>query len=118
MAYLWRTNDQKGEVLDSYVTKESDKSAALTFMKNTLKRNGCPEPISTDSLASYKAAMKVHGDTRNQEVGLKPIMGWRTATSRSDAGNEPCSDSDGRSRYRISPVSTPSSTITSTLNTI
>ena len=37
MVYLWRAVDQEGEVLESYITKTRDKSAALTFMKKALK---------------------------------------------------------------------------------
>jgi putative transposase len=33
MVYLWRAVDQEGEVLESYITKERDKAAALVFMK-------------------------------------------------------------------------------------
>ena len=56
--YLWRAVDHEGEVLESYVTKKRDKSAALRFFKNTLKRHGSPVEIVTDGLKSYPAAMK------------------------------------------------------------
>lgn len=32
MPYLWRAVDHEGEVLESYVTKKRDKSAALAFL--------------------------------------------------------------------------------------
>ncbi|MEO5868040.1 MAG: DDE-type integrase/transposase/recombinase [Sphingomonas sp.] len=35
---MWRAVDHKGEILKSYVTKKRDKSAALAFMKKTLRR--------------------------------------------------------------------------------
>ena len=35
--YLWRAVDHEGEVLESYVTKKRDKSAALKFLKKALK---------------------------------------------------------------------------------
>lgn len=38
-------------------------------MKKVLKRHGSPEAITTDGLASYKAAMKELGNTQKQEVG-------------------------------------------------
>ena len=69
MVYLWRAVDQEGEILESFVTKKRDKEAALSFMKKALKRHGSPEAITTDGLASYKAAMKVLGNTAKQEVG-------------------------------------------------
>ena len=69
MVFPWRAVDQEGEILESYVTKTRDKEAALTFMKKALKLDGSPEAITTDGLASYKAAMKVLGNTAMHEVG-------------------------------------------------
>ncbi len=54
--YLWRAVDHEGEVLESYVTKKRDKSAALRFFKKTLKRHGKAEAIVTDGLQSYCCA--------------------------------------------------------------
>ena len=38
-------------------------------MKKALKRHGSPEAITTDSLGSYRAAMKVLDNADKQEVG-------------------------------------------------
>ena len=57
MVYLWRAVDHESEVLESYVTKTRDKSAALTFIKNVMKRHDGVGAITTDGLRSYKAAM-------------------------------------------------------------
>lgn len=67
--YLWRAVDHEGEVLESYVTKKRDKSAALRFFKKTLKRHGSPATIVTDGLKSYPAAMKVLGVEDRREMG-------------------------------------------------
>jgi putative transposase len=69
MHYLWRAVDQEGEVLESYVTKTRDKTAALRFMKKALKRHGAPEAITTDGLRSYRAAMSELRNTEKQEIG-------------------------------------------------
>jgi putative transposase len=69
MVYLWRAVDQEGEILESYVTKKRDKSAALRFMKKTLKRHGKAEAIVTDGLRSYPAAMKELGNIDRREMG-------------------------------------------------
>lgn len=69
MHYLWRAVDQEREVLESYVTKKTDKQAALTFMKWTLKHHGSPETITTDGLRSYRAAITMLGNTEKHEVG-------------------------------------------------
>ena len=69
MVYLWRAVDHEGEILESYVTKERDKDAALRFMKKALKRHGSPDSITTDGLRSYKAAMTELGNADKQEIG-------------------------------------------------
>jgi putative transposase len=69
MVYIWRTVDQEGEILESFVTKTRDKTTALAFMKKTLKRHGSPEAITTDGLRSYKAAMSELGNADKQQVG-------------------------------------------------
>ncbi len=71
MHYLWRAVDQEGEVLESFFTKSRDKAVALRFMKKALKRHGSPEAITTDGLASYKAARKALGNTAKQENGRR-----------------------------------------------
>ena len=68
MVYLWRAVDHEGEVLESYVTKKRDKSAALAFMKKALKRHGKVETIVTDGLKSYPAAMKELGNEHRREM--------------------------------------------------
>lgn len=67
--YLWRAVDHEGEILESYVTKKRDKSAALRFFKKALKRHGKPEAIVTDGLQSYPAAMRELGNHERQEMG-------------------------------------------------
>ena len=67
--YLWRAVNHEGEVLESYVTKTRDKSAALKFLKKAMKRYGAPQRVVTDKLRSYGAAMKEIGNIHRQEVG-------------------------------------------------
>ena len=67
--YLWRAVDHGGEVLESYVTKRRDRTAALKLLKKAMKRYGQPEVIVTDKLRSYGAAMKVIGNVARQETG-------------------------------------------------
>ena len=69
MRYLWRAVDHEGEILESYVTRTRDKSAALAFMKKALKRHGSPAAIVTDGLRSYPAAMRQLGNLDRQEMG-------------------------------------------------
>lgn len=69
MVYLWRAADHEGEVLESYVTRKRDKSAALVFMKKALKRYGRAEAIVTDGLRSYPAAIMELSNLDRQEMG-------------------------------------------------
>jgi putative transposase len=47
--YLWRAVDHEGEILESFVTKKRDKSAALKFLKKALKRHARAEAIVTEN---------------------------------------------------------------------
>ena len=67
--YLWRAVDHEGEILESFVTKKRDKSAALKFLKKALKRHGRAETIDTDGLRSYPAAMRKLGNLHRREMG-------------------------------------------------
>ena len=67
--YLWRAVDHEGEILESYVTKKRDKSAALRFFKKALKRHGRPVAIVTDGLRSYRAATVELGCEDRREMG-------------------------------------------------
>jgi putative transposase len=69
MRYLWRAVDHEGEVLESFVTKERDKAAALKFIKKALKRHGRTKAIVTDGLRSYGAALREIGAADLQETG-------------------------------------------------
>lgn len=67
--YLWRAVDHEGELLESYVTKTRDKTAALRFLRKAMKRSGAPRTVVTHRLRSYVAAMKQIGNIARQEVG-------------------------------------------------
>ena len=69
LRYLWRAVDHEGEILESFVTKDRDKVAALAFMKKALRNFGSPEAIVTDGLRSYGAAMAELGNAGKRDVG-------------------------------------------------
>ena len=101
--YLWRAVDHEGEILESYVTKTRDKSAALRFLKKAMKRYGAPRTVVTDRLRSYGAAMKEIGNIDRQEVG-------RHLNNRAENSHLPCC---GSGECRTPPRPTPRFTITS-----
>lgn len=67
--YLWRAVDHEGEVLESFVTKSRDRTAALKFLKKSLRRHGRPDALVTDRLRSYGAALKDLGRGDDREMG-------------------------------------------------
>ena len=67
--YLWRAVDHEGEVLESFVSRTRDKTAALKFLRKLLKRHGQTEVIVTDRLASYGAALKALGTIDKHQTG-------------------------------------------------
>ena len=94
MVYLWRAVDHEGEILESFVTRKRDKSAALTFMKKALKRHGKPEAIVTDGLRSYPAAMRDSATVSAARSAAGRTTGARTVTCRSDDESVQCCGSD------------------------
>lgn len=57
--YLWRAVDAEGEILEILVQPRRDKRAALKLMRRLLKKQGIvPASVTTDGLASYRAAMR------------------------------------------------------------
>jgi len=67
--YLWRAVDHEGEVLESFVTKRRNKSAALKFLRKAMRKLGRPEAIVTDRLRSYGAALTKLGAAGRHETG-------------------------------------------------
>jgi putative transposase len=70
--FLWRAVDSEGEVLDLLVQRRRDKTAAVTFLRRFLKKQGyVPEVIVTDKLRSYAAAKVQIGLSARHEQGLR-----------------------------------------------
>lgn len=68
--YLWRAVDDEGAVLDVLVQKWCNKHAALKLLRRLLKHQGIrPETITTDKLASYRAAVRNLGLTGCHRAG-------------------------------------------------
>lgn len=68
--YLWRAVDDEGEVLDVLVQKRRNKQAALKLLRKLLRNQGIhPETITTDKLASYRAAARDLGLSSRHRAG-------------------------------------------------
>ncbi len=60
--WLWRAVDDEGEVLDMLVQKRRNTAAAYKLLRRLLKNQGIHlETVTTDGLASYRAALKKLG---------------------------------------------------------
>ena len=71
--YLWRAVDDEGEVLDVLVQARRNRHAALKLLRKLLKNQGIhPEAITTDKLASYRAAARRLGlSGRHRPGGMR-----------------------------------------------
>jgi putative transposase len=68
--WRWRAVDDEGEVLDVLVQKRRNTKAAMRLFRKLLKNTGCrPERISTDRLASYRAAAREPGLSHRHRPG-------------------------------------------------
>ena len=68
--WLWRAVDDEGEVLDVMLQKRRNKGAAIKLLRKLLKSTGLhPETITTDGLASYRAALRDMGLTKRYRPG-------------------------------------------------
>src|ERR1700751_1910573 len=83
MAYLWRSVDAEGEVLDVLVQSQRNKRAALKLMRKLLKKYGfVPDKLVTDDLKSYTAAVNDLGIAKRHERGQ-----WRN--NRAENSHQP-----------------------------
>ena len=82
--YLWRAVDQDGCELDILLTKKRDKKSAIKFFKKLFKgQKQQPRKITTDKLASYKAALRDLGSntphiTRQYQNNIAEISHQKT----------------------------------------
>jgi transposase-like protein len=68
--WLWRAVDDQGTVLDMLVQKRRNTVAAVRLLRKLLKRQGAhPETITTDKLASYRAALRHLGGSHRHRPG-------------------------------------------------
>ncbi len=68
--WLWRAVDDEGEVLDVQVQKRRNTAAAMKLFRKLLKNQGIhPETITTDKLASYRAALRDLGMLDRRQPG-------------------------------------------------
>ena len=110
--YLWRAVNQKGEVLEAFVSKKRDRKAALKFLRKLMKRSGRPDTIITDRLRSYRAALRELGGSGLHQAGAGCTIGRRIHTCRSfrarharfQVDAKP-SDIRRRSLFRLQPLS-------------
>ena len=62
--HLWRAVDRKGEVLETYVSRNRNKREDMACLKKTMNRSGNPRVIVYGKLKPYRTAFK--------DLGLAP----------------------------------------------
>ena len=67
--YLRKAVDHEGKVLESAVTKDIDKRAALKLLRKLMKRRGQAKETTTNRFSSHWTAMRGLGTTENQTNG-------------------------------------------------
>ena len=91
--WLWRAVDDEGEVLDMLVQKRRNTKAAMRLFRKLLKNTGVrPETISTDRLASYRAAAR--------ELGYLSAPSTRTHDRQQPSGEFTSADSATRAKAK------------------
>lgn len=118
--YMWRAVDDESEVLDVLVQKRRNKTAAVKFLRRTLKSTEVrPEVIITDGLYSYRSATRALGCADRHKPGdCERTIGSRTRICRSDDENGRCSASSPKVPPSVSSPPTPPSITLSPFNDI
>jgi putative transposase len=89
--YLWRAVDHEDEILESYVTKKRDKTAALKFLRKALKRHGNAQAIVTDGLNPTRPQCASLRTKTVRKWGAGRTIALRILTYRSDEKSVLCS---------------------------
>ena len=98
--WLWRAEDNEGEVLDFLVQSRRDAKAAVKLMRKLLKRWAfAPSRIVTDRLRSYRAAFRRLGLTAKHDQGLR-------ANNRAENSHQPVRRRERKVQRFKSPAST------------
>jgi putative transposase len=69
LSQIWRAADHEGDVLESFIIKRRDRTAALNFFRKIMKYHGHANVSVTDKLRPYGAVMKEIGNADRQETG-------------------------------------------------
>lgn len=114
--FLWRAVDGEGEVLDMLVQKRRNKAVALKLLRKLLKAQGVrPGMITTDELASYRAAAKaLKPQERHRPGGMRENNRAESRTCQSDDGSGGRRSSKARAQLSASSPLTPPSITPST----
>jgi transposase-like protein len=68
--YLYRAVDKTGQTIDFLLTEHRDTEAAMSFLRQAIRRHGVPEKITIDGSEANEAAIKRY----NEEYGTHIII--------------------------------------------
>ncbi|MEE9149548.1 MAG: IS6 family transposase, partial [Candidatus Tectomicrobia bacterium] len=71
--YLDRAVDTYGKTIDFVLTEKRDKEAALTFLKQAIRRHGFPETITIDGSEANAAAIKTSNEDHGTDITMRQV---------------------------------------------
>ncbi len=71
--YLSRAVDTYGKTIDCVLTEKREKEAALTFLKQAIRRHGFPETITIDGREANAAAIKTSNEDHGTDITIRQV---------------------------------------------
>ena len=70
---LDRAVDTYGKTIDCVLTEKCEKEAALTFLKQAIRRPGFPETITIDGREAKAAAIKTSNEDHGTDITMRQV---------------------------------------------
>jgi putative transposase len=71
--YLYRAVDKYGQTIDFLLTEHRDKTAALRFLTQAIRRHGVPETITIDGSEANAAAIKCYNEEHGTHIIIRQV---------------------------------------------
>ncbi len=71
--YLYRAADKSGQTIDFLLTENRDTEAALSFLRQAIRRHGVPEKIPIDGSEANEAAIKRSNEAHDSAIIIRRV---------------------------------------------
>jgi putative transposase len=71
--YLYRAVDKSGQTIDFLLTEHRDTEAALSFLRQAIRRHGVPEKITIDGSEANEAAIKRYNAEHGTAIIIRQV---------------------------------------------